>query len=157
VNDFADGTTNILIATDIIARGLDIDNVSHVINMDTPSIPEDYIHRTGRTGRADASGIAITFTTHIEEDNLAVIESLMRKEIEVLPFPPEVELSNVFIEAEKETYFQKNYFVETKLKNSKGAFHQKGEKKKKVNLGGFAQKRAVKIKSLGGKKYRNTR
>ncbi len=157
INGFADGTTKVLIATDIIARGLDIEGVSHVINMDTPTIPEDYIHRIGRTGRADATGVAITFTTPKEEMYLVIIEDMMQKMVDELPFPQEVEVSNVFIEDEKETFFQKNYLGETKLKKSQGAFHEKGQKKKKINAGGFATKTAAKIKSLGAKKYRNTR
>lgn len=156
VNGFADGTYRILIATDIIARGLDIEGVSHVINMDTPSVPELFMHRVGRTGRADKKGIAITFTTHKEMDDLAAIEALMQKNIDEVAFPSAVEESTHFIEEEKETFFQKNYFVEKKLKNSGGAFHEKLAKNVKVNAGGYAKKRAIKTKSLG-KKYRNTR
>jgi ATP-dependent RNA helicase RhlE len=157
VNGFADGTCKVLIATDIIARGLDINGVSHVINVDTPVVPEDYIHRIGRTGRADAQGTAITFTTHMEEGFLLDIQEMMRKEIEVIPFPEEVVVSTVLIEEEKETFYQKNYFVETKLKHSKGAFHDKLDKNMKSNAGGYAKKRAARIKTLGRTKYRNTR
>ncbi len=156
VDGFADGTYRILIATDIIARGLDIEGVSHVINMDTPEIPESFVHRVGRTGRAEAQGTAISFTTHKEADNLHAIEELIRKEIEQLPFPESVVVSTKFIDEEKETFFQKNYFVETKLKNSKGAFHEKKAKNVKVNAGGYAKKRAAMTKTLG-KKYKNTR
>ncbi len=157
VNSFQDGTCRILIATDIISRGLDIQGVSHVINIDTPSTPEDYIHRVGRTGRADAYGIAITMTTHLEEESLYNIEELMQREIDKLPFPESVEESTTFIEEEKETFFQKNYFVATTLKHSKGAFHEKLAKNKKTNAGGFAKKKATMLKSMSKKKYRNTR
>jgi ATP-dependent RNA helicase DeaD len=58
---FKDGKVNILLATDVVARGIDIENVSHVINYDLPQTHEDYIHRIGRTGRADKIGQAITF------------------------------------------------------------------------------------------------
>ncbi len=156
VNGFADGTFRVLIATDIIARGLDIEAVTHVVNIDTPAVPELFMHRIGRTGRADKKGIAITFTTQRELENLAAIEALMKKNIDEVPFPKEVEESTQFIEEEKETFFQKNYFVEKKLKNSKGAFHEKLAKNVKVNAGGFAKKRAARTKALG-KKYRNTR
>ena len=60
---FRNGVHNVLIATDVAARGLDIPNVSHVINYDIPETYEDYVHRTGRTGRADKTGIALTFVT----------------------------------------------------------------------------------------------
>jgi ATP-dependent RNA helicase RhlE len=157
VNAFTDGSCKILIATDIIARGLDIHGVTHVINIDTPEVPEDYIHRIGRTGRAEAQGVAITMTTHQEEEYLYNIEELMQKEIEILPFPNEVEESSLFIDEEKETFFQKNYFKETTLKHSQGAFHEKLDKNKKVNAGGFAKKRAENMKTMSKKKYRNTR
>jgi superfamily II DNA/RNA helicase len=61
--DFADGKTRVLVATDIAARGLDVDSVSHVINYDVPAAPEDYVHRIGRTGRAGNKGKAITIVT----------------------------------------------------------------------------------------------
>ena len=71
---FRDGTFQILVATDIAARGIDVDGISHVINYDTPNVAEDYIHRIGRTGRAETSGEAITFVSHDEEAYLRTIE-----------------------------------------------------------------------------------
>ena len=71
---FKNGTYQILVATDIAARGIDVDGISHVINYDTPNQAEDYIHRIGRTGRAEASGEAITFVTPDEERYLRAIE-----------------------------------------------------------------------------------
>lgn len=71
---FRNGTYQILVATDIAARGIDVDGISHVINYDTPNQAEDYIHRIGRTGRAEASGEAITFVTKDEERYLRQIE-----------------------------------------------------------------------------------
>ena len=71
---FRNGTFQILVATDIAARGIDVDGISHVINYDTPRQAEDYIHRIGRTGRAEASGQAITFVTRDEEQYLRAIE-----------------------------------------------------------------------------------
>src|SRR5205814_2901132 len=58
---FKDGSTRVLVATDIAARGIDIDDVSHVVNFDLPNVPETYVHRIGRTARAGASGVAISF------------------------------------------------------------------------------------------------
>ena len=74
---FRDGRTRVLVATDIAARGLDVDSVSHVINYDVPSAPEDYVHRIGRTGRAGNKGKAITIVTPVDELSLSAIERLM--------------------------------------------------------------------------------
>lgn len=71
---FRNGEFNVLIATDIVARGIDVEGISHVINFDTPAFAEDYIHRIGRTGRAEAAGIAITFVSEEEMKNLRAIE-----------------------------------------------------------------------------------
>ena len=71
---FKDGDVRVLVATDIAARGIDVDGISHVINFDTPNQAEDYIHRIGRTGRAEATGDAVTFVSHDEEPYLADIE-----------------------------------------------------------------------------------
>ena len=71
---FKDGSVRVLVATDIAARGIDVDGISHVVNFDTPNIPEDYIHRIGRTGRAEATGDAITFVSPDENAYLTAIE-----------------------------------------------------------------------------------
>lgn len=76
----------ILVATDIAARGIDIDGVSHVINFDTPNIPEDYIHRIGRTGRAESTGDAISFISAPEAPHLAAIEKHTGRTIEAVTF-----------------------------------------------------------------------
>jgi ATP-dependent RNA helicase RhlE len=74
---FRDGQTRVLVATDIAARGLDVDAVSHVINYDVPNVPEDYVHRVGRTGRAGKQGKAITIVTPIDELSMKAIERLI--------------------------------------------------------------------------------
>jgi ATP-dependent RNA helicase RhlE len=74
---FRDGRTRVLVATDIAARGLDVDSVSHVINYDVPAAPEDYVHRIGRTGRAGNKGEAITIVTPVDELSLRAIERLI--------------------------------------------------------------------------------
>jgi ATP-dependent RNA helicase RhlE len=76
--DFRDGKLRILIATDIAARGIDVDGVSHVVNYDLPNIPESYVHRIGRTARAGADGIAISFCDHEEASFLRDIERMIR-------------------------------------------------------------------------------
>jgi ATP-dependent RNA helicase RhlE len=81
LNAFREGTLRTLIATDIAARGIDVDGVSHVINYDLPNIPESYVHRIGRTARAGADGIAISFCDHEERAFLRDIERLIRAAI----------------------------------------------------------------------------
>jgi len=76
LRDFSDGRARVLVATDIAARGLDIDAVSHVINYDVPSAPEDYVHRVGRTGRAGSQGKAITMVAPVDELSMRSIERL---------------------------------------------------------------------------------
>jgi ATP-dependent RNA helicase RhlE len=84
LTNFKNRTTRVLIATDIAARGIDIDELTHVINYEIPNIPETYVHRIGRTGRAGASGIALTFCDGEEEiDYLKDIHKLIAKEIPV--------------------------------------------------------------------------
>jgi ATP-dependent RNA helicase RhlE len=79
---FKSGRTRVLVATDIAARGIDVDSVSHVINYDVPEQPEDYIHRIGRTGRAGKTGRAITLVTPVEEFSMRAIERLTGQQIE---------------------------------------------------------------------------
>jgi ATP-dependent RNA helicase RhlE len=83
LTNFKNRTTRVLIATDIAARGIDIDELTHVINYEIPNIPETYVHRIGRTGRAGASGIALTFCDQEELDFLKDIHKLIGKEIPV--------------------------------------------------------------------------
>ncbi len=77
LREFREGHTRVLVATDIAARGLDVDAVSHVINYDVPAVPEDYVHRVGRTGRAGRHGKAITIVTPIDELSMRAIERLI--------------------------------------------------------------------------------
>ena len=83
---FERGQYQVLVATDIAARGIDIDGVSHVINFDAPNVPEDYIHRIGRTGRAEATGDAITFVSAVERDHLRGIEKHIGRPIDEATF-----------------------------------------------------------------------
>lgn len=80
---FRNDRINVLVATDVAARGIDIDGISHVINFDMPVEPESYVHRIGRTGRAGADGIAISFCTGDERDELSAIESLIGQKLKV--------------------------------------------------------------------------
>src|ERR1700730_7664478 len=84
---FRDGRTRVLVATDIAARGLDVDAVSHVINYDVPSAPEDYVHRIGRTGRAGNTGRAITIVTPVDELSMRAIEKLTGQSVTRVMLP----------------------------------------------------------------------
>lgn len=132
---FQEGELRGIITTDIMARGLDISNISHVINFEAPEMPELYMHRIGRTGRADATGTAISFITPREADLITEVEILMNHEIEVIEFPEQVEISTKLIEPEKEKQQIKFLLKKPKL-DGKGAFHEKAKKNKKINLGG---------------------
>lgn len=88
--DFKNGKTDILVATDIVARGIDIENISLVLNYDVPHDPEDYIHRIGRTGRANAEGVSITFVSETEQAAFGRIEEFIGKEIYKIPLPPQI-------------------------------------------------------------------
>ena len=90
LNNFKSRETRVLVATDIAARGIDIDELTHVLNFELPNIPESYVHRIGRTGRAGASGIAIAFCDAEEKEYLKDIQKLIGKNIPVVdqhPYP----------------------------------------------------------------------
>jgi len=87
IKDFKTGKTKVLVATDIAARGLDIDNISHVINFELPNEPESYVHRIGRTARAGAQGTAYSFCSSEEKSYLKDIEKLTKRKIEVITHP----------------------------------------------------------------------
>jgi len=133
VKQFQEGNYRFIIATDIIARGLDIAEVTHVINFDTPEVPENYIHRIGRTGRADKKGIAITFITERETENKERIEALMNYVIPKKALPENLVISDVLTEDEIPKVFMK--IIKLKAPEQAGpAFHEKSAKNQKVNF-----------------------
>lgn len=87
---FRNGKTNILVATDIVARGIDIEDISVIINYDVPNDAEDYVHRIGRTARASAEGLAITFVAEDQQEAFSRIEKFLNKTIYRLPVPEEL-------------------------------------------------------------------
>ena len=158
IRQFSEGFCRILIATDVMARGLDIEKVSHVVSFETPSYPENYIHRIGRTGRAEKEGQSILFSTAEEAESLNDIENLMDKKIEVSVLPEDVTISTDLIPEEQpqnpEIYNPNNRNNE----DAPGpAFHEKKEKNKKINLGGSykreIKKKYKKPKTRGDKNY----
>lgn len=93
LESFRSGRSRVLVATDVAARGLDVDGITHVINFDLPNEPEAYVHRIGRTGRAGASGIAISFCARDERGFLKAIERLTGDRLPSLPTPPDLKVA----------------------------------------------------------------
>jgi ATP-dependent RNA helicase RhlE len=135
VERFKLGEVRILIATDVIARGIDVSDVSHVINMDVPESAELYVHRIGRTGRADRRGKAITFVANYELEKWnAIVEELDLKIIEKSS-PERLVVSDVLMPQERDTPVMPNMTIKNPVKlESQGAFHEKKAKNLKVNM-----------------------
>lgn len=159
IRQFEEGDNRILIATDVMARGLDIENVSQVINLDTPEYPENYMHRIGRTGRAQQQGTAIVLTTPKELDHLEAIEKLMDMEIPQLDLPKVIEIATELTPEERPKIFEINN-PNKRATDEDGpgpAFHEKKDKNKKINLGGSYKrtisKKYKKPKTKGDKIY----
>lgn len=129
VNEFKDGKLRILVSTDVTARGIDVESVSHVINFDVPVFHADYVHRIGRTGRAFREGTALTFATPAEQYHVEKIQEIIREKIPVKKLPAEVSLvSTPFAESQRmarDIDFQKR----KEDPDFKGAFHERKVKK----------------------------
>jgi len=146
IKQFEEGENRILIATDIMARGLDIENITHVINFDTPNFPENYMHRIGRTGRAEKRGNSILFYTENEIPYKEAIESLMSIKIKNKKLPSEIIISNE-LAPEERPKITGHYNAGSKIKELNQAFHEKSEKNSKTNQGGsYRRKLAQKYK-----------
>ncbi len=159
IENFNAEKTRILVTTDVMARGLDLDQISHVINFDTPVFPENYMHRIGRTGRAEQEGTAILLYTAKEKDSKEAIETLMDLKIEELDFPKEVEVSTRLTFDEQPQILEINN--PTTVEDAGAAFHEKIEKNQKENQGG-SYKRIIKLKykkpkTRGDKNFRKNK
>ncbi|MBE99803.1 DEAD/DEAH box helicase [Flavobacterium coralii] len=132
---FQEGELRGIVTTDVMARGLDISGITHVINIEFPDVPEQYIHRIGRTGRADAEGTAISMISPKEEEQQIETELLMEKELELLPLPENVKIEEKLLDFEKTKQKVKQLLKKPKQEGGE-AFHDKKDKNKKVNLGG---------------------
>ncbi|MET3128727.1 ATP-dependent RNA helicase RhlE [Arcicella rosea] len=149
---FQSGECRVLIATDIIARGLDVAEVTHVINFDLPETPQNYIHRIGRTGRKERKGIAISFVVEKEKEYLSEIENLMNYQIPMLDLPEDLTLSTKILPEEIERVAMKTIQVKaTKREDVGPAFHEKSEKNKKVNV---RRNHAEEMKKKYGRAYK---
>ncbi|CAI8426290.1 MAG: ATP-dependent RNA helicase RhlE [Polaribacter sejongensis] len=158
IRQFDEGKNRILLATDVMARGLDFNKVSHVINFDTPDFPENYMHRIGRTGRAEKAGKTILFSTEKEQEAKDSIQDLMDYKIPVLELPEDVEISKLLTEDERPKEDQGISKNRTSLEYVPGpAFHEKSEKNSQVNRGGsYRREIAIKYKkpkTRGDKNY----
>ncbi|GAB3246371.1 DEAD/DEAH box helicase [Larkinella harenae] len=122
---FKEGNLQVLVTTDVTARGIDVNEVSHVINFDVPLIYEDYVHRIGRTGRANRSGEAVTFMTIAEEYHIGKIEKLIRMQIPRESIPAEISIVETPFD-EQQTYLRE---IDDQRKKEdptfRGAFHEK--------------------------------
>ena len=147
INQYSEGKVRVLIATDIIARGLDLDKISHVINFDTPTFPENYMHRIGRTGRAEEQGNSILFYTEREEVYKNKIEDLMKLKISELDIPHDVEITQKLTTEEhkaKNKNYNRNLKKEERINSG---FHEKSAKNQQVNdRDKWRKERAVKYK-----------
>jgi len=133
---FQAGEIRGIVTTDVMARGLDISDVTHVINVEFSEVPEQYIHRIGRTGRADKSGIAISLISPREEEIMIEAEVLMEKEIQFIPMPTTVEVAVRLLEFEKDKKKQMKFLLKKPKLEGGASHHEKIAKNKKVNLGG---------------------
>jgi ATP-dependent RNA helicase RhlE len=136
VKRFQEGTVRLLIATDVIARGVDITDITHVINFDLPSDPNVYIHRIGRTGRAEKAGSAVSFILPSDAASLSAIEKLMGIQVSLLPMPTDVEISEELTADEIPVSRDKSLRKIKKIDTPTGGFQEKKAKNQKVQLGG---------------------
>ncbi len=138
VEAFENQEIEVLIATDLVARGVDISDITHVINFEMPEEAATYLHRIGRTGRADKIGESISIFSPDDEEIKEAIETMMHKKIEMVEWPLEVEKTEKLIADEVNNHKagDKAYLKQHTLKDSQGAYHEKSKKNSKVNLGG---------------------
>lgn len=156
VRQFDEGENRILVTTDVMARGLDLEKITHVISFDTPIYPENYLHRIGRTGRMEQVGHSLLFYTEKEEAQKEAIESLMKYQIPEKAFPAGVQVSNELTPEESPRKTEVKLKADPDIKFKGGAFHEKKAKNKKTNQGGSylrKKKKYKKPKTKGDKNF----
>lgn len=157
INQFDQGKNRILVTTDVMARGLDLDEISHVVNFDTPPFPENYMHRIGRTGRADKKGTSILMHTEQETSFKDAIETLMGITIPILEIPEQVEVATKLTFDEQPKHIEHENPLNINEDQRGASFHEKSEKNSKENKGGSYQyiikKKYSKPKTRGDKNY----
>lgn len=125
IKDFKDGNVRILVSTDVTARGIDVFEVSHVVNFQVPGHYEDYVHRIGRTGRAFKTGVAISFVDQSEEYHLANIQKIIRQTIPVFEIPEAVKIEKTEPEEKQDHAREMDRQKRLDDPDFKGAFHEK--------------------------------
>lgn len=157
IRQFDEGNNRILVTTDVMARGLDLDEISHVINFDTPSFPENYMHRIGRTGRAEAKGSSLLFYTEKETPSKKAIEDLMNMKIPELELPDYIEVATRLTPAETPKVVEGDNPIKREEDASRSGFHEKMDKNRQTNQGGsykrIIAKKYKKAKTKGDKNY----
>lgn len=156
VRQFDEGMNRILVTTDVMARGLDLEKISHVISFDAPRYPENYMHRIGRTGRMEEKGHSLLLYADYEESHKQAIEALMNYQIPEIEFPSEVQLSSELIPEESPGKAEIKLKPDADIRFKGGAFHEKKARNKKTNMGGSylrKKKKHKKPKSKGDKHY----
>ncbi len=138
LSDFKNGTLRVLVATDIAARGIDIDELTHVINFDMPNIPETYVHRIGRNGRAGNTGIAISFSSVDEREELRDIQKLIGKTIPVIQEHPFV--GNAHVSAPEPP--QRQYRQQSSFQPRRNNFQSQGAGSGSNMRRGYGQQRS---------------
>ncbi|NBP68980.1 MAG: DEAD/DEAH box helicase [Cytophagia bacterium] len=127
--EFKDGGIRILVSTDVSARGIDVTDVSHVINFDVPIVYDDYVHRIGRTGRALSEGKAITFVNPAEHYHIQKIEKLIRQRIPVKKLPEAVDIEEASMEEKQDMAREIDWQKKKDDPTYQGAFHERKKKK----------------------------
>ena len=153
INEFKGGNIRILVTTDVSSRGIDVSDVSHVINFDVPSVYEDYVHRIGRTGRAEKDGVSITFVNEAEKYHISNIEALIRQKITIKKLPVDVETFETPFEEKQEMDREIDWQRRKEDPEFKGAFQEK-KKKFKVSTGSTKRKPKSKGKRPGSQNRR---
>lgn len=128
INEFKEGEVRVLVSTDVTSRGMDISMVSHVINFDLPQVYEDYVHRIGRTGRAENEGVAITFANELELIHIPRIESIIQQEIPKKKLPIEVIIEKTPFAEQQEIARALDTLRKKADPTFRGAFHEKKKK-----------------------------
>ncbi len=157
IRQFDEGKNRILVTTDVMARGLDLDKISHVINFDTPTFPENYMHRIGRTGRAEEEGTSLLLYTEKEKDDKEAIEALMEFKIPEENMPASIEISKKLTSEEQPKIVEINNPTKRAGDVPGESFHEKSDKNKQTNQGGsykrIITKKYKKAKTRGDKNY----
>ncbi len=157
INQFDSGQNRILVTTDVMARGLDLNEISHVINFDTPAFPENYMHRIGRTGRAEKEGKSILLYTEKEKEAKEAIEALMVREIDAVVLPENVEISKRLTRDEQPKHIEHENPLRENEDERGASFHEKSAKNSKENQGGsykrIIKKKYSKPKTRGDKNF----